>query len=807
MNLYEEAYSIVKKLSLEEKCKFCCGIGFWESFEIDKLNLPSIMLCDGPHGLRKEDTEHFFFNNPKIIKSTCFPTATALASTFDEELVNRMGKALGEECRKENVAVLLSPGINIKRLPICGRNFEYFSEDPYLSGKLSVALIQGIQSKGVGACLKHFAGNNQEKYRMTINSIIDERALREIYLKGFQIAIKEANPWTVMMAYNKVNGQYCCENKYLIQNILRNEWNYEGCIISDWGGVIDIVKSINSGLNLEMPGYKDDYYKVLVDAVKNNNVSEEVLNESVTKVIELILKYKEGKKIPYKYNFEEHIKLAQEIAESSAVLLKNDDNILPGNNSQKIAIIGRLAKESVYQGLGSSQVNPNTVDNAYEAFMSNNCNINYADGYYLDNDEIDKALLKEALEVAKNKDIVYLFIGLPKYYESEGYDRKNLKLPESHDNLVYEISKINRNLVVVLQGGSAMEMKWDNIPKAILLTHLSGCRGGNATVNLLLGKKNPSGKLSETYANALEDYPSMKFYPGNKNYTEYRESIFVGYRYFDSAEINVKYPFGFGLSYTTFEYSNMKVRYIDKNNIEVSINITNSGSMEGKEVVQLYISCLHSKLFRAKQELKRFKKIKLKPKESKEVIFILDKDCFTYYNVKSHKLEVEEGKYSINIGSSSRNIKFSTVINIKGSNIEIPNYEKKSPTYYKLYKKELNPSSSEFEAIYGQKLPINSNEAYPFTINSTINDIKDTYGGDLIISEINKRIYKIVKGDKLIEIILQESLNDLPFRLIVMATRGAISRKSVQGFVNLLNKHYIKGILQILRNTKLLYKE
>jgi len=802
MNLYEETSSIVKNLSLEEKCKFCCGVNFWNSYGIDKMNIPSIMLCDGPHGLRKEESDSFVFMSPKVIKSTCFPTATALASTFDEELINRMGKALGEECRREDVAVLLSPGVNIKRLPICGRNFEYFSEDPYLSGKMSAALIRGIQSKGVVACLKHFAANSQEKYRMTINSIIDERALREIYLNGFEIAIKGANPWSVMMAYNRLNGQYCCENKYLMQDILRNEWNYEGCIISDWGGVNDITSSINNGLNLEMPGYKDDYYKILQKAVETNKLDEKILNQSVTKVIELILRYKEGKKIPYKCNFKEHIDLAEKIAESSAVLLKNEDNILPGNNSQKIGIIGRLAKEPVYQGLGSSHVNANTIDNAYDVFAHNNCNINYADGYSLENDEINEILLKEAIEVAKNKDIVYLFIGLPKYYEAEGYDRKNLKLPKSHDNLVYEISKVNKNLVVILQGGSVVEMPWSHIPKGILLTHLSGCRGGNATVNLLLGNQNPSGKLSETYANTFEDYPSVQFYPGDNNDVEYRESIFVGYRYFDSADINVKYPFGFGLSYTTFEYSNMKIKYNNDNNMEVSVTVTNVGNMEGKEVTQLYVSCLYSKLFRAKQELKGFKKINLKPKESKEVTFILDEGCFTYYNIQSHQYEVEEGQYGISIGSSSRDIKFSTVVNKRGNSVKTIDYKAKSQSYYELYKKKLSPTESEFENIYNKELPIINKPIYPFTINSTINDIKSIYGGDLIISAINKKANKFVSGDKAMEITVKESLNDQPFRLIAMVTRGAINRKSIQGFVDLLNKHYIKGILQILRNRK-----
>ena len=801
MNLHEEALSIVKKLSLEEKCKFCCGIDFWETFGIEKYDIPSIMICDGPHGLRKEDPEYYLFINNKVDKATCFPTLSALSSTFDLELINKMGEALGEECRQENVAVLLSPGINIKRIPVCGRNFEYFSEDPYLSGKMASSLIKGLQSKGVSACLKHFIGNNQEKYRMTINDIIDERAMKEIYLKGFEIAIKESNPSSIMMAYNSVNNQFCCESKYLIQDILRKSWKYDGCIISDWCGVHNIINSINCGLNLEMPGYKDDdYYKVLMEGVENNKIREDVLDKSVTKVIELILKYKEGKKIPYKCNIEEHIKLSQEIAENSCVLLKNEDNTLPGNNKQSIAVIGKLAKQPAFQALGSSKVNPNVVDNAYDAFVKSGCKMSYADGYSLKNNEIDTYLLKQAKEVAKNKDIVYIFVGLPKYDEGEGYDRKNLRLSKSHENLIYEISKINKNIVVVIQAGSVVEMPWSNIPKSILLAHLNGCRSGAATVNLLLGKKNPCGKLSETYANKLEDYPSMKNYPGEKNYLEYRESIFVGYRYFDTANMQVKYPFGYGLSYTTFQYDNLKIKNNNDNTIKVSVQITNTGSVEGKEVVQLYVRCKNSQIFRAKQELKGFKKINLTPGESKEVSFILDNDSFSFYNIETHKFEVEEGQYIINIGSSSRDIKFSTVINKKG--VKAPSYKEKAPSYYELYKKEFNISSEEFEIIYNNQLPISMNKLYPFTINSTINDIKTTYGGDLIIAAINKKAKKFVSNNEYMEKTVEESLNDQPFRLMVMATRGAISRKSILGFVNLLNKHYVKGILEIIRNTK-----
>ena len=802
MTLYEEASLIVKKLTLEEKCKFCCGKDFWHLYGIEELNLPSILVCDGPHGLRKEESYQGLLLNNKTIKSTCFPTASALACSFDEKLINKMGKALGEECRKEDVAVILSPGINIKRTPLCGRNFEYFSEDPYLSGKLAAALIKGIQSKGVGASIKHFIANNQEQYRMTLDAIIDERALREIYLKGFEIAIKESNPWTVMTAYNRVNGSYCSQNKKLISDVLRKEWGYKGVAISDWGAVNDNIESHRAGLDIEMPGYNDNYYKNMVDEVKNNNLSQQVLDESVIRIIELILKYKEGKNIPYKCNIQEHINLAQEIAENSAVLLKNEDNILPGNNKQSICIIGELAKEPVYQGLGSSKVNSVTSDNAYDAFIKNDCNISYAKGYSLRNNNIDEDLIKEAIEVARNKEIVYLFIGLPTYHEAEGYDRDNLRLPESHNILVNEIGKVNKNLVVIIQCGAPIEMPWSDIPKGILLTYMNGCRGGNATVNLLLGKKNPCGKLSETFPISIDDCLSNKYYPGKVNYQEYRESIFVGYRYFDTANILVKYPFGYGLSYSKFDYSDMKVKYLSEDSIEVSIKITNIGKVTGKEVIQIYVSCLNSKLFRPKQELKRFKKIELKPAESKIVKFILDKDCFTYFNIKTNDWQIEDGKYTINIGSSSKDIKFSTTIYKKGDNVEIPNYKKSANIYYELSKENNNISSLEFESIYGKELPISINQVYPFTINSTINDIKKIYGGDLIISMIDKKAKKFALGDKLMEINIEKSLSDFPFRLMSMITRGRISRKTVLGFVDLLNKNYIKGIIQILRNNR-----
>ena len=791
MSLHEEASSIVKKLSLEEKCKFCCGMDFWELFFADKVDIPSIMICDGPHGLRKEIKNNFDFIGSQVEKATCFPTSTAWASSFDEDLIYRVGKALGEECRTENVAVLLSPGINIKRIPICGRNFEYLSEDPYLSGKISAALIKGIQSKGVAACLKHFAANNQEKNRYTVNAIIDERALREIYLKGFEIAIKESNPWSIMMAYNRLNGKYCCQNNYLINDILRKEWNYKGCIISDWGGVNDIVESINNGLNLEMPGYNDDYYKNIEQAVKNNKIKEEILDESVTKVIELILKYKESKKIPYKCNIQEHIDLAEEVAENSAVLLKNDDKLLPGNINQNIAIIGRLAKEPVIQALGSSKVNPNTNDNACDAFIDNKCKISYAPGYSFEDDKNDKFLLKEAIEVSKDKDIVYLFVGLPKYVEAEGYDRKNMNLPKSHENLIYEIGKINKNLVVVLQCGSAIKMDWSHIPKSILLTHLSGARGGHATVNLLLGKKNPSGKLNETYANNLEDYPSFKFYPGDRNHLEYRESIFVGYRYFDTAQKEVKYPFGFGLSYTTFEYSDINVAE-DK----VTFTITNTGKMDGEEIAQMYVSCKSDKIYRPKKELKGFKKVFLKAGESKQVEIPFDDKTFRYFNVKTNKFEIETAEYVINIASNVEDVRISAEISIKGTEAENPYDKEKMPSYYNADIK--NVDDKQFETLLGRKIPDGSwsGELSMYDAFCQLYYAKRWVGRLVykILTSIKKK--SEAKGKPDLNILF---IYNMPFYALAKMTGGMVRTEIAQGIVSIWNGHFFKGVGRVIK--------
>lgn len=803
MDLHQEALHIVSKLSLDEKCKLCVGKNFWQLYGVDSLEIPSIWLSDGPHGLRQEKIIGENISEGKAEPSVCYPTGATVACSFDEELIFKMGKGIGEECREKNVAVILGPGANEMRLPTCGRNFEYLSEDPYLTGKMAAAYIKGVQSQGVGTSLKHFMGNNQEKYRMTTNSIIDERALREIYLRGMEIAIKEGNPWTVMMAYNRVNGEYCCENSFLMKDVLRNEWKYDGLIISDWGGVNSFLDSRKSGLDLEMPGFEDKYYETIKNYIKEGKLSEEIVDESVTRIIELILKYRKGKEIPYTSNLEEHLKLAQTICEESSVLLKNEDSILPGNINQSIAVIGEYAKHPRYQGLGSSQVNPIELDNAYEAFIEYGCNVDYAKGYPLKYEETNEnELLQEAVDISKGKDIVYLFLGFFKEDESEALDEKSINLPKSQVKLIEEINKVNKNIVVILQGGIPIATPWSYLCKGILLTKLGGSRSGHATVNLLLGFKNPCGKLSQTFAKSSDDYPSMKYYPGDINNEEYRESIYVGYRYFDSANIEVNYPFGYGLSYTSFEFDNLNIKTNKDDSIRAQVTITNSGDKFGKEVVQVYVSCLNSILFRAKKELKSFKKIALNPGESKTIDFILNRESFQYYNVNTHSFQVEGGYYKIHIASSSEDIKLSKLVYINGDEVDVPDYRELTPSYYKIDDKDFYISQEEFTKLYGDNLPIVINKNKPFTINSTLHDVKKIIGGKIIVSLIHKSAYQIAGDDENMKAIINENLEDFPFRTYCMMTRGGMSRKFIDGFVFFLNRKYIKGIKIMLKEFK-----
>lgn len=651
---------LISQMTLEEKASLCSGLDLWHLKGVERLGIPSIMVSDGPHGLRKQNAEHIELKTS--VPATCFPTAVGLASSWNRELVEKVGAAIGEECQAEGVSVLLGPGANIKRSPLCGRNFEYFSEDPYLSSEMAASHIKGVQSQGVGTSLKHFAANNQEHRRMSVDAIIDERTLREIYLASFEGAVKKGKPWTVMCSYNRVNGEYASENKYLLTDILRDEWGFDGVVVSDWGAVNERVKALETGLDLEMPSSFGIRDQQIVQAVKEGKLSEEVLDRAVERILNLIFKAVDGRKENATYDKEAHHQLAREVARECMVLLKNEDKILPLKRQGTIAVIGEFARKPRYQGGGSSHVNPTKLDDIYEEIKKsagNSVNVLYAKGYRLDKDEVDEGLLEEAKQVAMNADVAVIFAGLPEHYESEGYDRQHMRMPESHCALIEGVAEVQPNVVVVLSNGSPVEMPWIDKVKGLLEAYLGGQALGGAIADLLFGDANPSGKLAETFPKKLSDNPSYLNFPGEGDRVEYREGIFVGYRYYDKKGIEPLFPFGYGLSYTTFEYSDLNIskkEILDTETVTVSVKVKNTGDRAGKEVVQLYVRDVESSVIRPEKELKGFEKVELQPGEEKVVTFELDKRAFAYYNVDIKDWHVESGEFEIMIGKSSRDI-------------------------------------------------------------------------------------------------------------------------------------------------------
>ncbi|MDF2513703.1 MAG: glycoside hydrolase family 3 domain protein [Herbinix sp.] len=654
------AKELVAQMTLEEKAGLCSGRDCWTLKPMERLGLASITMMDGPHGLRKQVGTGDNLGIGDSLPSVCFPTASALACSFDRKLVYQVGRAIGEACLQEEVSIILGPGVNQKRSPLCGRNFEYFSEDPMLSGEMAASLIQGVQSTGTGTSLKHFAVNNQEKRRMTISAVIDERALRETYLRSFEIAVKKGKPETVMCAYNRLNGVYCSENEYLLTDILRKEWGFEGAVISDWGAVNDRVLGVKAGLDLEMPG-NDGYNDAkIISAVNNGELTMEALDTVACRVTELILKAMKCRVKDYHYDPIRHHNLAVKALEQSAVLLKNENHLLPGNSKQKAAVIGSFAKAPRFQGAGSSKLHPVKIDNAWDAFIDLGLEITYAEGYgetkrrtgkpTAEEIQKQKLLIKEACETAKNKDIVYIFAGLPEGYESEGFDRSDMKLPQEHNRLIEAVAGCNSNVVVILSGGAPMELPWIDKVKSVLLAYLGGEGAGTAIANLLLGKAVPSGKLAESWPIRLEDNPSYNYFPGGSLTAEYRESIYVGYRYYEKAGVPVLFPFGHGLSYANFTYSNIKLDRYDCNygeHLTLTFHITNDGAVTAKETAFIFVAHENNKVFLPKKELREFVKVELQPGETKEVMVELDTKTFGYYNTLIRDWYAQEGRYTI----------------------------------------------------------------------------------------------------------------------------------------------------------------
>ncbi|WP_261302059.1 glycoside hydrolase family 3 C-terminal domain-containing protein [Paenibacillus andongensis] len=662
---------LLAQMTLEEKASLCSGLNFWRTKPIERLGIPSIMMTDGPHGLRKQQGgsgDHLGIGDS--VPSTCFPSGAGLAASWDRDLIEKVGIALGEECQAEDVAIILGPALNIKRSPLCGRNFEYFSEDPYLSAEMAASHIRGVQSQGIGTSAKHYAVNNQEHRRMTVDAVVDERTLREIYLAGFEGAVKQSQPWTVMSAYNKVNGEYASEHPYLLNDILREEWGFEGFVVSDWGAVNERVASLAAGLELEMPGNGGFGDNKIVEAVKKGQLSEEQLDLAVERYLTVIFKAVDSKKENASFNPADHHRLARTVAAECMVLLKNEEGILPLRKQGGIAVIGELAKKPRYQGGGSSHIVPTKLDIPYDemaAIASDKAEINYSQGYELAKDELDDKLLEEAVRAAKNADVAVVFAGLPDRYESEGYDREHMRLPDNHNRLIEAVAEVQPNIVVVLSNGSPVELPWIGKVKGILEGYLGGQASGGAIADLLFGEANPSGKLAETFPIELRHNPSHLNFPGEGDQVEYREGLFVGYRHYEARGVKPLFAFGHGLSYTTFEYTDITVNknsIVDNETVRVSVTVKNTGDQTGKEIVQLYVRDSQSSVTRPEKELKEFQKLKLEPREEKMVTFELDKRAFAYYNVSLRDWHVETGEFEILVGSSSTQIALKAIVHV-----------------------------------------------------------------------------------------------------------------------------------------------
>lgn len=781
----EKARELVKQMTLEEKAGLCSGSDFWCTKEVERLGVHKLQFSDGPHGLRvqKEDSDHLGVNESE--PATCFPAASTTACSFDRELMKQLGIALGEECQEQGIGVVLGPAANIKRNPLCGRNFEYISEDPYLVGEMASSFIQGVQSQGIGTSMKHFAVNNQETKRMIVSSMVDERALREIYLAGFETAVKQAQPWTMMCAYNRINEVHCSENKKLLSDILRDEWGFEGLVVTDWSAIVDRVQGCRAGVDIEMP-YSGPFNDLaIVEAVQNKELDEKILDQIAENVTCLLLAAQGSRKENAAYDRDAHHQLARIAAAQSAVLLKNQDELLPIQRNQKIAVLGQFAEKPRYQGAGSSKVNVWRLDNLCQCLEDYGVEYAYAQGYDCKETGLNETLLKEAVDTAKKSEIAVVCIGLPDLYESEGFDRDHMKLPESHIRLVEEVAKVNPNVIVLMQGGSAVEMPWIDSAKSILMLYLGGQAGAQAAVDLLFGDVNPSGKLAETFPIKLEDNSSYAYFPGGDNTVEYRESIYVGYRYYDKANVPVRFPFGFGLSYTTFEYRNLQAEK-GTDGVKVSVTVKNTGKCAGAEIVQFYVSQKNPSVFKPVRELKEFVKVYLEPGEEHLVSVLLPDRAFSYYNTDKKDWCMEEGTYVIEAAASSRDICCIAEIELEGEKAQI----KKDPDEYWNPSYPLRISKETFETLCGRKMPpMDWQPTDPYTINSTSVHLSRTPEGIALLGQLlqGADAQMTPVEDEGMARLMERASQETPLR-VMMSFGGQIGMKQLREIVDQLNQ-------------------
>ena len=780
---------LLKKLTLEEKCALLSGAETFKTRGMPEHGIPQIWLSDGPHGLRKQAGESDHLGLNPSVPATCFPTASAIANSWDTALGEEIGAALGEEAAAQEVSVVLGPGLNMKRNPLCGRSFEYFSEDPYLAGKLAAGYIRGIQSKGVAACPKHFAVNSQETRRMASDSIVDERTLREIYLTGFEIAVKEGHPRSIMSSYNLVNGTYANENKHLLMEILRGEWGFDGAVITDWGGSNDHALGVKNGSTLEMPAPGGDSVRELLAAVESGKISESDIDARLSELLPLVFDTKAAlDAAPREFDAAAHHALARRAAEESLVLLKNEGALLPLAAGTKVAVIGDFAKNPRYQGAGSSMVNSTQVDVLLDKLIDSELNvIGYQQGFDR-HGKPDAALQKSACELATQADTVILCMGLDEIAESEGLDRSNLRLAQNQLDLLQAVAAVNPKIVVVLYSGSVVETPWLDNCQALLYAALGGQAGAGAVADALTGKVNPCGKLAETWPLAYADVPSAADFATRRKTVEYREGLYIGYRYFTTAEKAVRFPFGYGMSYTTFAYSDMAA---DEQG--VSLTVTNTGSVAGTEIVQLYTAKKNSELFRPAKELKGFARVTLAPGEKQRITIMLDDKAFRFWNVKANRWEIEGGEYELLVGASVEDIRLCEKISVHGTATVHPYEDRNLDCYYK--GNVLHVSDADFEKLLGHPIPKGKTKIDRNLTLGELNHARSPLGWLvwLVLTILLDASYKRGKPD--LNILFQYNM---PLRALAKMTNGAISMGMVDGIVMELQGFWILGLVRVI---------
>jgi len=802
VDITTRAGDLVRQLTLQEKASLCSGSDFWTTQGIERVGIPAVTVTDGPHGVRLQagQTDHLGLNDS--VPATCFPTASALAATWDPELIGAVGRAIADECLEFGVGVLLGPGANLKRSPLCGRNFEYLSEDPWLTGRLAAAFVDGVQSRGVGTSLKHLAANNQESRRMTIDVVADERSLRELELAGFEQAVRRSQPWTVMCSYNRLNGTYACEHEWLLTDLLKGEWGHTGIVVTDWGAMNERVPALVAGCELQMPGIDDAPDRAIVAAVTDGHLDVEVLNAAAVRLVALALRAEEGRRPDATFDRDEHHALARKVAGEAAVLCRNVDDALPIGDDDRVALLGAFAQAPRYQGTGSSRIEPTRIDTLHQelAALIGAERVSDAPGYDHPT-ERDERLIAAALDAASQADVAVVCVGLPDGHENEGDDRSHLRLPPTHDALVAAVAAVHDRVVVVLSNGAPVEMPWVDDVEAIVEGYLGGQAGGGGLADVLTGAVNPSGRLAETFPRHLDDVPSTRTFPGGPSTVEYREGLYVGYRFHDTVDGDVLFPFGHGLSYTSFAFGEptldrdeVAVDDLDDAEVTVTVPVSNTGARAGRAVVQVYVRDVEAAVHRPDRELKAFTKVGLDPGATMYVKLPLDRRAFAYWHPDLRTWTVEPGRFEVLVGASSRDLRGTATLEVTGRSL-LP--ERDEPPVYRRPTRYLDVDAASFAALLGRPLPANPGFERPYTRNTPIGVTATSPQGRALTWAVERRLRQQFGDDPANEALVRSMVDEAPLRTLLM---GGIAEEELDSLIDLVNGRWALGSERLLRS-------